>query len=192
MSGEARFERWSGSYERSPLQAILFDRVHAAIFAAAERGGVPSAVVDVGCGTGRLLREAKRRWPNARVTGVDVSAGMIAEARRRASDGLFVVGAAERLPLESGSVDLAVSTMSFHHWTDKAQGVREIARVLAPGGRFILADHAAPRWLRAFGATPTLSARERIEVFAEAGLRVVAQGPVLSRFLLLTVGQKTT
>jgi ubiquinone/menaquinone biosynthesis C-methylase UbiE len=189
MSGEDRFERWSPAYERSVLQRLLFDRVHAAIFLAAGSTMVPAAVLDVGCGTGRLLREAHRRWPDATVVGVDISPGMIAEARRRATYGQFVVGPAEHLPLESESVDLALSTMSFHHWTDKEAGVREVARVLKTDGRFILADHAA-RWVRRVGAAPAPSARERIQVFTAAGLSVVEERSVLSHFLLLTVGRK--
>ncbi len=192
MSGEQRFERWSSSYERSMLQSLLFDRVHAAIFRAAGSGPVPQAVLDVGCGTGRLLREMHRRWPQAEVIGVDIAPGMIAEARRLASCGQFVVAPAEHLPLPAQSVDLAVSTMSFHHWTDKAEGIREIARVLRPDGRFILADHIAPRWLRLLGATPTFSSQERRSAFAAAGLTVSEQSPVLSRYLLLTVGRKGT
>lgn len=190
MSGEARFERWSSTYDRSPLQRLLFERVHRAVFAAAGPGGVPATVLDVGCGTGRLLREARRRWPDTQVIGIDISPGMIAEARQRAPYGRFLLGPAESLQLEAGSVDLAVSTMSFHHWTDKAAGIREIARVLAPGGRFILADHAGPKWLSLFGATPTLSAGERHAAFSAAGLAVIEQRPVLSRFLLLTVGRR--
>jgi len=43
----------------------------------------------------------------------------------------------EVLPLEDASVDLALSTISFHHWQDQAAGVREVARVLRPGGSFL-------------------------------------------------------
>jgi ubiquinone/menaquinone biosynthesis C-methylase UbiE len=52
----------------------------------------------------------------------------------------FVRGTAERLPAEGSAYDLVVSTTSFDHWTDQAAGIRECARVLAPGGFFVLTD----------------------------------------------------
>ncbi len=192
MSGETRFERWSSSYERSLLQSLLFDRVHRAVFASAGRVEPPGAILDVGCGTGRLLREAHLRWPEADIVGVDAAAGMIEQARGLATAGRLVVATAEELPLPSESVDLAVSTMSFHHWTDKAAGIREIVRVLRPGGNFILADHATPHWLFLLGATPTLNAEERRSAFTSSGLTVMEETPVLSRYILLTRGQKAT
>jgi SAM-dependent methyltransferase len=76
-------------------------------------------------------------------------------------------------------VDLAFSTMSFHHWRDQQVGVREIARVLRPGGHFILADVAPPElliWLRFTRGARSLATRQRI--FAAAGLRVERQQSV--------------
>ncbi len=191
MSGEKRFERWSSSYERSLLQSVLFDRVHAEIFRVADRVPAPHSLLDIGCGTGRLLREAHHRWQHAEVIGVDIASGMIEQARQLGPFGTFIVAPAEELPLPSESIDLAVSLMSFHHWTDRAQGIREIVRVLRPGGTFILADHVAPGWLRLLGATPTLDAEQRISQFKSSGLTVTEQKPILSRYLLLTMGQKT-
>ncbi len=151
---------------------------------------MPHTILDVGCGTGRLLREAHRRWPETTVIGVDLSAGMIEQARQLAAYATFFLAPAEGLPLPAESVDLAVSTMSFHHWTDKEQGIREIVRVLRPGGRFLLADHAAPRWLRLIGVTSALSAAERCSALASSGLTVIEQKPILSPYLVLTIGQK--
>jgi SAM-dependent methyltransferase len=47
---------------------------------------------------------------------------------------------AEALPFADGQFDLVFSTMTFHHWADQAKGVSEVARVLAPGGRWLLCD----------------------------------------------------
>ena len=67
---------------------------------------------------------------------------MIEVARAASSDERvqFVRGTAERLPAEDSAYDLVVSTTSFDHWTDQAAGIRECARVLAPGGALVLTD----------------------------------------------------
>ena len=77
----AQFDRWSGRYERSKWQWLHFDRVHRHAFKLAAPFGEPAAVLDVGSGTGRLLRAAHARWPNARLVGVDPSEGMVAAGR---------------------------------------------------------------------------------------------------------------
>lgn len=103
----------------------------------------PDRVLDVGCGTGMLLRELARRLPGAaELTGVDAAAGMIEQARAKAADPrlTFVQGTAERLPFGDGSFDLVISTTSFDHWADQQAGLAECRRVLAPGGLFALTD----------------------------------------------------
>src|SRR5439155_13683840 len=106
----------------------------------------PTAVLDVGCGSGRLLRSAHARWPNARLVGVDPSEGMIAAGRALTRAELYVAGA-EAIPIPDRSIDLAFSTIAFHHWADPARGLHEVARVLRPGGRFVLIDNIGPDWL---------------------------------------------
>ncbi len=67
-------------------------------------------------------------------------------ARRAADDRRlrFTVGAAERLACPDDAFDLVVSTTSFDHWADQQAGLRECARVLAPGGHLLLADLFSP------------------------------------------------
>ena len=144
------FEQWSRSYEQSWLQALYFDRIHRAVLNLVSRRDekhIPGTVLDIGCGTGRLLRKAAQLWPAAGLVGVDPSQGMIDVARRLMVQATFHTASAESLPLADASVDMAVTTMSFHHWKDQGAGVREIARVLRPGGRFCLADATLPAWL---------------------------------------------
>jgi ubiquinone/menaquinone biosynthesis C-methylase UbiE len=142
------FDRWAPTYDRSVLQTLVFSPVHDAVLNAfAAAGAPPHDLLDVGCGTGRLLETAARRWEGASLTGVDVSKDMIAEARRKHERDPrfnFKQGDASALPLEAASFDAAFSTMSFHHWGDQASGIREVARVLRPDALFVLADVDAP------------------------------------------------
>jgi ubiquinone/menaquinone biosynthesis C-methylase UbiE len=90
---------------------------------------VPAATqaLDVGTGTGRGAEALVRRFPEAEVSGVDVSPGMIEEARRRVPGASFDVGDAARLPFGDGSFDLVTHTNMIPF-------LDEVARVLRPGG----------------------------------------------------------
>ncbi|HEX9115791.1 MAG TPA: class I SAM-dependent methyltransferase [Anaerolineae bacterium] len=141
-----RFDRWSSTYESSWMQGLFFDRVHRAVLDAVAAQARPQVLLDIGCGTGRLLRCAARRWPEAQLIGVDPAPGMVRVASRLLPQATFQSGPAEQLPLPDASVDVAMSTMSFHHWQSQVAGLREIARVLRSGGCFVLADASVPAW----------------------------------------------
>jgi ubiquinone/menaquinone biosynthesis C-methylase UbiE len=145
-----RFGRWASTYDRSYLQRLVFEPVQRAMLEAAGRElPRPGRVLDVGCGTGRLLRRAAASFPDADLVGVDPAADMVrqAEAARPADVGArFVQAAAEALPFGDASFDLVVSSMSFHHWADQRAGLREARRVLAPGGLLALGDALAVGW----------------------------------------------
>lgn len=102
-------------------------------------------VLDVGCGTGTLLALFRRRYPGrVGLVGVDASSDMIGLAKRR-TDGLMITvhtARAERLPFREGTFDLVVSVLAYHRMPplQKRVAVAETARVLKPGGRFLLAD----------------------------------------------------
>lgn len=106
-----------------------------------------ATVLDVGCGPGHLALELARRAPGLRVTGLDIDRAMIdratANAERlpapyAASHPEFVVGDVTALPFPDGSFDAVVTTFSMHHWADAESGLREVRRVLRPGGRAIV------------------------------------------------------
>jgi ubiquinone/menaquinone biosynthesis C-methylase UbiE len=185
------FDRWGSTYERSWLQRRLFDPVHAAVLRQAASRLTPESVLDIGCGSGRLLRKAHDAWPQAHLAGVDPAQGMLDVARRLTPEARFYLGSGEALPLEDASVDLALSTISFHHWHDQAAGVREVTRVLRPGGSFLLADVTIPALL----AWPRPRARvhsagQMRALFEQAGLEVQAQPATLRRLVRVTIGTK--
>ena len=96
-----------------------------------------SATLDLGCGEGRISRELKAR--GHQVTGVDASPTLIAAAREADADGTYQVNDAASLPFGDGEFDLIVSYNMLMDVTDVDGTVREAGRVLAKGGRLIVA-----------------------------------------------------
>jgi ubiquinone/menaquinone biosynthesis C-methylase UbiE len=176
------FDEWSKTYEHSFMQWLIFDRVHRGVLKRIPPGFSPLGVLDIGCGTGRLLRKMHDRWPTASLVGIDTSEGMVAKARKLTPDATIYQASAEHIPLEDASISLATSTMSFHHWTDHALGVREITRVLARGGIFILADTN-------IGHGHPLSRPQVRRLFAAAGLSILSQTNLVP-LLSITAGEK--
>jgi ubiquinone/menaquinone biosynthesis C-methylase UbiE len=107
-----------------------------AIIAALDALDAPTRALDVGTGTGAVARLLSERWPAAEVTGVDVSPGMIAEARRLGSE-RYDVGDASALPYEDAAFDL-VTLNNMIPFFD------ELARVTAPGGYVAIAYSMGP------------------------------------------------
>ena len=186
------FDQWSSTYENSWMQRAFFDQIHqAALALAASIVHQPECVLDVGCGTGRLLRRAYRYWPEAQLIGVDPAQGMIEKAKLLTPNATFFTAMAESLPLQDNSVDFAISTTSFHHWQDQAAGIREITRVLRPGGYFMLVDVSLPDWLaRVLRLKRVHSPPELGTLFTQAGLQVETQQTLAWRRWLATVGYK--
>lgn len=123
----------------------------------------PHRILDIGCGTGRLLAEATQAFPQADLVGVDPSAGMLSVAAARKPAGCRLVQArAEYLPFPDDVFDLVTATYSIRHWSDPDGALRQIARVLAPHGLFGLVDafpghrHPARGWRYRYGAAGLL------------------------------------
>jgi ubiquinone/menaquinone biosynthesis C-methylase UbiE len=191
-----RFSRWAPKYDRHYLQRFVFEPVQKAVLElASHQVAHPTAILDVGCGTGRLLRTAAEQFPGARLEGIDAAEGMIEQAKAAAGPTgkiNFQLATAERLPFPDGQFDLVFSTMTFHHWADQRRGAGEIARVLTPSGRWLLADFIATGWLRyirrLFRLTRFLEREELDTMLASAGLRVLAERRVQSRISVLAIG----
>jgi len=108
---------------------------------------VGEQVLDVGCGTGTLAIEVQSRVGRAgRVFGIDPGTQQIARARAKAARRNlpieFQIGVIEQLPFPDQAFDVVLSTLMMHHLPTslKRQGLAEIARVLKPGGRLVIAD----------------------------------------------------
>lgn len=119
--------------------SFLFGRDHAARLAIDLSGLRPGdRVVDVGCGPGIAVRQAREF--GAEAVGVDPASVMlrVARARWRPDPGVeWRIGAAEAIPVEDGWASVVWSLSTVHHWADAEAGLDEVRRVLAPGGRLV-------------------------------------------------------
>jgi len=102
-------------------------------------------MVDVACGTGRFLSFVKHNYPRLHVTGLDLSAPYLSEARRQLrhwSRTALCVAQAEQLPLETASTDIASCIFLFHELPRavRRQAAAEFARILRPGGALLFMD----------------------------------------------------
>jgi ubiquinone/menaquinone biosynthesis C-methylase UbiE len=161
------FDRRADSYERGRLgewHLLITERVTDMALADVP---APHRVLDVGCGTGALLRLLAARVPgDVELVGVDPAPRMLAEARKRLGGMRLEHAAAERLPFADATFDLVVSAMSFDHWADQALGLAECARVLHLGGNLVLADLFAA-WL----LPPRRNPRRVSALLTRAGFR---------------------
>jgi ubiquinone/menaquinone biosynthesis C-methylase UbiE len=175
-STPSRFDRRASTYEDSTLQQFLFVPVHqTALQLALQLLPQARRVLDVGCGTGRLLRRARQCYPMAELLGVDLAGRMVATAIAATPTKLavrYVHGRAERLPFTDDVFDLVFATLSLRHWTNPAAGITEIGRVLTPGGLLVLAE-VLPSCPRRGPAVPILRRRHTV-VPAELGTVLAA------------------
>jgi ubiquinone/menaquinone biosynthesis C-methylase UbiE len=123
--------RWTG-YLDATLKPTL----------TALQAGAGERILDVGCGTGRLLRELQIAVPGVQGWGVDVSEEMLAIAKARSTGAGYVRADVHRLPFRAGSFDAVLSSSSLHHWARPARVLADIGELLRPGGRIVLTDWA--------------------------------------------------
>jgi ubiquinone/menaquinone biosynthesis C-methylase UbiE len=125
-------------YEEFFLPALIQQWASRVTDAAGIQSG--ERVLDVACGTGVLARSvAERVGSNGAVLGIDKNEGMLAVARRRAPAIEWKQGRAEALPLNSESFDAVVSQFGLMFFDDRRTALREMIRVLRPGGRMAVA-----------------------------------------------------
>lgn len=97
--------------------------------------------LDLGCGTGEMLRLLLQADPGRELYGLDLSEEMLAEARAKLQGrAALKVGDSERLPYPDGMFDVVYCNDSFHHYPAPEKVLGEVFRVLRPGGTFLLGD----------------------------------------------------
>jgi ubiquinone/menaquinone biosynthesis C-methylase UbiE len=139
-----RFDEMAAGYERwwapvlAPSALVLLDDLAPVV------AGGAIEILDVGVGTGNLARPALGRWPTIRVTGVDASSEMVGAVEAllaESGDGLRerftgTVAFAAEMPFPDRTFDAAMSSFVLQLVPNRAQALREIRRVLRPGGHF--------------------------------------------------------
>lgn len=162
--------------------------------AALSRAEAGDRVLDVGCGTGHLTRHmAAQVGPTGKVTGVDPSPPVLDYARRtRQRPGgapcTYREGIAESLDLPDASFDTVVTSLMLHHLPEelRPKALREMHRVLRPGGRLLVVEFRPPKGRLArhlvHGSTGHAMAHNRVDLLeglvAGAGFEVRGQGEV--------------
>lgn len=147
-SAKTQFDSWSRSYDRSVLQRIFFRPSHELILntLSVSQG---DRVLDIGCGTGVFACRLAEQM-GAQVVGLDISDGMLNQARHNATglDGQveFVLGDSEHLPFDDDNFDLVTCVHSFHHYPNKIRVLSEIHRVLRDNGRVAIVDGNRDGW----------------------------------------------
>lgn len=188
-------------YDLPFLQQWVYRPPHDEVIAQLRAHGAQK-IADIACGTGILSDRIERELHPERIFGVDMSDGMLAQARARSSRVQWLRGPAEQLPFDDGALDAVVTTSAFHFF-DQPAALREFYRVLAPGGLVAVAAlstrttllqvPAANRWKPQHNASPS----EMRTMFEKAGFTISDQHrirrPVWVRVIsdLITVGTKS-
>jgi ubiquinone/menaquinone biosynthesis C-methylase UbiE len=199
FNNKARFfDFWAPFYDYS-FTTIFYQAIHKRLLEYVELPANP-LVLDIGCGTGRLLQRLAVKFPDLRGIGLDLSPEMLRQARRKnqyPERVIFKQGNANQLPFANNQFKAVFNTISFLHYLNPVQVLQEISRVLREGGYFYLVDYQSligtyqvsifPGGLRFY------SPKKREELGKKAGLNCLGHyyllGPImLTIFQLITDG----
>lgn len=146
MKTGAFFDKFSKEYESQDRYRYLFYRwMIKSIIKQIDKEDCD--IVDVGTGTGNLAVRLAMKYPGSRILGIDVSKGMISEARAKCdrmgiTNISFKVGSVERL--RTGKVDFVVSALAFHHVKNKRLVLSSVRTRLAKEGKLVIGDWFEP------------------------------------------------
>ena len=125
---------WDGRYCLKMYPMVL-EKINSYLF---------SSILDVGCGSGRLLELLISKYPNIEAFGIDLSENMIAQAKNNLHSNVqLVTGDVEDMPWPDNVFDLMICNGSFHHYPNPQKSLQEMQRVLKSNGQLLIAD---PWW----------------------------------------------
>lgn len=149
-NAQSEFNHWAETYDQSILNHLLFHRCYLKFMEYIVRyypqheGTLK--LLDVGCGTGTFAAMLAEAGLNVSPTGLDMAERMCQLARAKSREvGLersidFVTGDSEHLPFPENCFDMVTCSNSFHHYPHQDKVLREMFRVLKPGGRVVIID----------------------------------------------------
>jgi malonyl-CoA O-methyltransferase len=116
----------------------LFSSLHKGIadklFARVAKERAPSALLDVGCGTGYLTARIKDHFSQSKIIGLDFAQGMLEVARSKKEDIIWILADGNNLPFSSGCFDIVISNLAYQWAEDLSRAFSEVRRVLSPSG----------------------------------------------------------
>ena len=125
------FSKSANAYDRySSLHREIADK----LFGQVIKEPTPSALLDVGCGTGYLTAKIKDHWPQSRIVGLDFSSGMIDVASSKHDGISWVLGDSNNLPFTDEYFDILISNLAYQWAGDLSGAFAEARRVLVPNG----------------------------------------------------------
>jgi ubiquinone/menaquinone biosynthesis C-methylase UbiE len=201
MDKRTFFDRWAPIYD-GLLPSVFYQAVHVRLLEYVDLPE-PTQVLDVGCGTGKLLHRLAQRSPTLSGVGLDWSPGMLAQARKQTPAGdrfQFVEGNVTEAAFAPGTFDAVFCCISFLHYPDPVAALRAIAPVLKPTGHFYLADFTPPAWMGRDishrGITPAgvtfYSAAARADLGQQAGLQCDLHAYLLGPVMMTQFSPEST
>ncbi len=196
-----RFNKWAGSYDTG-IASIFFKMCYGKIRPLLNfQDGMK--LLDVGCGTGSLLKELSGSGKELNLYGIDLSPEMVNAARSKLKDKKHIElyeGSAADLPFQSNYFDYVVCMNSLHHHANPNQSLVEMTRVLKPGGVTILMDSFVDSTVRKVlsrtayvfwkeGKVQYFKRQELQRIFRSLGYESIRQQTYLF-FMLITCGTK--
>lgn len=184
------FNLWAPHYD-CLLTTVFYQAIHQRLLDYVNLENHAS-ILDLGCGTGRLLHRLASEFPNVRGIGLDLSPLMLRVARQRNQFKqrlIFVRGNAEALSFAEEQFAAVFCTISFLHYPNPSEVLQQISRVLAVGGKFYLVDNdrgvinqlnSVPQ----IGKMRAYNRHQREQLGIEAGLSCLGHYSLLPGILL--------
>lgn len=184
------FDRWAPSYD-CLFPSVIYQAIQQRLL---KYVNLPpkARVLDMGCGTGRLLNRLASQFPNLHGTGLDLSSEILRFARSSNCHHprlIYLRGEADTLPFAENQFDAVFSTISFLHYLHPEHVLNQVARVLKPHGSFYLVDINCPQFLEPYLQVFQTTSAEAIRLYSRESrqqLGANAQLKCLGHHSLLT------